>query len=300
MQVGNGGTTGTLGAGAITNNAALVINRSNAVTFGQAISGTGTLTKLGAGTTTLTGANTYSGTTTISAGVLQVGSGGTVGTLGSGSVTNNAGLIFNRSDAITVANDISGTGTLTKTGAGTMTLTGANTYSGTTTISAGILQVGNGGTTGTLGSGAITNNAALRINRSDAFTLGQNISGTGTLTQFGAGTTTLTGTNTYSGVTTISAGTLQVGNGGTTGTLGTGAVTNNSILDINRSDALTIGQVISGTGSVRQIGAGTTTLTGTNTYSGGDHDQCAARCRSAMAARPAPSAQAPSPTTRRS
>ena len=106
---------------------------------------------------------------------------------------------------------------MTKTGAGTTTLTGTNTYSGTTTISTGTLQVGNGGTTGTLGSGNITNNAALRVNRSDAFTLGQNISGTGTLTQFGAGTTTLTGANTYSGVTTISAGTLQVGNGGTTG-----------------------------------------------------------------------------------
>ena len=96
-------------------------------------------------------------------------------------------------------------------------MTGTNTYSGATTISAGTLEVGSGGTTGTLGSGAITNNAALRINRSDAYTLGQNITGTGTLTQFGAGTTTLTGTNTNSGVTTISAGTLQVGNGGTTG-----------------------------------------------------------------------------------
>ena len=115
MQVGSGGTTGVLGTGDITNNAALVINRSNAVTFGQAIGGTGTLTKLGAGTTTLTGANTYSGVTTISAGVLQVGSGGTAGTLGSGSVTNNAGLSFNRSDAITIANNIAGTGTLTKT-----------------------------------------------------------------------------------------------------------------------------------------------------------------------------------------
>ena len=140
---------------------------------------------------------------------------------------------------------------MTKTGAGTTTLTGTNTYSGTTTITAGTLQVGNGGTAGTLGSGNVTNNAALRINRSDAFTIGQNISGTGTLTQFGAGTTTLTGTNTYSGVTTISAGTLQVGNGGTTGTLGTGTITNNSILDINRSDAFTISRVMSGTGELQ-------------------------------------------------
>jgi fibronectin-binding autotransporter adhesin len=268
LQVGNGGTAGALGSGTITNNAALVINRSNAVTFGQAIGGSGTLTKLGAGTTTLTGANTYIGTTTISAGALQIGNGGTIGALGSGNVVNNASLIFNRSDAITVANNIAGTGNLTKAGAGTTTLTGANTYAGTTTISAGTLQVGNGGTVGTLGAGNITNNAALRINRSNGYTIAQNISGSGTLTQFGAGTTILTGNNTYSGVTTINAGTLQIGNGGTSGTLGTGNITNNAMLDINRSNALTISRVISGTGSLRQIGTGTTTLTGANTYSG--------------------------------
>ncbi len=68
--------------------------------------------KLGAGTTTLTGANTYSGTTTISAGTLQVGSGGTTGTLGTGAVVDNGALVFNRSNALTVANAISGTGTL--------------------------------------------------------------------------------------------------------------------------------------------------------------------------------------------
>ena len=66
------------------------------------------------------------------------------------------------------------------------------------------------------------------------------ISGTGTLTQAGNGTTTLTGNNTNSGVTTISAGTLQLGDGGTTGSLGAGNITNNAALVINRSDALTI------------------------------------------------------------
>ena len=151
----------------------LDINRSNALTIGQVISGTGSVRQNGAGTTTLTGNNTYSGGTTINAGTLQVGNGGTTGALGTGNITNNAALVINRSNAVTFGQVISGTGTLTKLGAGTTTLTGANTYSGTTTISAGVLQVGTGGTTGTLGSGNVTNNAALSINRSDAITIAQ-------------------------------------------------------------------------------------------------------------------------------
>ncbi|MBB3898767.1 autotransporter-associated beta strand repeat-containing protein [Roseococcus suduntuyensis] len=269
LQVGNGGTTGTLGSGAVVNNAALVFNRSDAVTFGNAISGSGTLTQEGSGTLILTGANTYSGTTTITTGTLQVGDGGTTGTLGSGAVVNNAALVFNRSDAVTVGNLISGSGTLTQEGSGTLILTGANTYSGTTTITAGTLQIGAGGTTGTLGSGAVVNNAALVFNRSDAVTVGNLISGGGTLTQEGTGVLTLTGANTYSGTTTITAGTLQIGDGGTTGTLGSGAVVNNAALVFNRSDAVTVGNLISGSGTLTQSGTGVLTLTGANTYSGG-------------------------------
>ena len=71
-----------------------------------------------------------------------------------------------------------------------------------------------------------------------------------------------------SAVTTIDAGTLQVGTGGMTGTLGTGAVVDNAALVVNRSDAVTVGNVISGTGTLTQAGTGTVTLTGPNTYSG--------------------------------
>ena len=82
---------------------------------------------------------------------------------------------------------ISGTGSLTKTGTGTMILTGANTYTGGTTISAGTLQIGNGGTTGTV-AGNIVDNAALVFNRTDTLTYAGVISGTGSLTKFGTGT----------------------------------------------------------------------------------------------------------------
>lgn len=119
-----------------------------------------TLTKDGSGTLILTGASNVTDTlTTITAGTLQIGNAGTSGTLGSAPVTNNATLVFNRSDSITVSNVISGSGKLTKQGAGTLTLSGANGYTGVTTISAGTISVsslGNGGVSSNLGAAAST------------------------------------------------------------------------------------------------------------------------------------------------
>ncbi|WP_295493664.1 filamentous hemagglutinin N-terminal domain-containing protein, partial [Sphingorhabdus sp. EL138] len=84
----------------------------------------------------------------LSAGTLQIGNGGTSGSI-TGNITNNGTLAFNRSDNISYGGIISGTGSLTKSGAGTLTLTGANNYSGATTISAGSLIIGGAGTAGT-------------------------------------------------------------------------------------------------------------------------------------------------------
>ncbi len=133
-----------------------------------------------------------------------------------------------------------------------VTLTNNNTYAGATTINSGTLQIGTGATAGSIASSsAITDNGTLIIKHSDAVNLSQSITGTGGLTQAGTGTTTLTGTNAY-GVTTISAGTLQVGNAGASGTLGTGAVTlsNNANLNFVRGAATTISYNISGSGNV--------------------------------------------------
>ena len=84
----------------------------------------------------------------------------------------------------------------------------------------------------------------------------------------GVGTVTLTGNNTYAGGTVINAGTLQVGNGGTTGSIGTGSVTDNGTLIFNRSDNVTLTNLISGGGSLVKQGSGTLTLAATNTYFG--------------------------------
>jgi fibronectin-binding autotransporter adhesin len=128
-------------------------------TFAMAIAEAGgatSLVKSGPGKWVLTGANTYAGTTTIAAGTLQVGAGGTLGTINAGSPIANSGtLVFDRSDAPTVSNTISGSGSVVHRGTGSLALSGANSYAGGTQVaaSAGTLLV-NGVTA--LGSGTLT------------------------------------------------------------------------------------------------------------------------------------------------
>ncbi|KAB2658097.1 hypothetical protein F9K94_07830 [Brucella tritici] len=286
LQIGNGGTTGSI-TGNIANSASLVFNRSNDLIYAGVISGTGTLTKSGAGTLTLTGDSNYSGATTISAGTLQVGSGGTTGWLNSNAVTNNGTLSFNRSDNKTYAGNISGSGSVVKSGAGTLILSGTNTFAGGTTISGGTLQVASddklgasngavtldGGTlnlAGTITSGrafSITSNNGTIDTGTNTDTLNGIIGGAGALTKVGGGTLVLTGANTYSGGTTISTGTLQLGSGAAAGSI-TGDVVNNATLAFNRSDSNIFSGVVSGSGVLKQSGTGTTILTGANTYTG--------------------------------
>ena len=268
LQVGTGSTTGQLGLGVVTNHSVLAFNRSDVVTVGNDIAGSGLLRQIGSGTLVLTGNNTYTGGTTIEGSTLQVGNGGLTGSLGSGSVVNNGSLIVNRDGLLQLSGNISGTGAVQQIGPGTTVLSGTNAYTGGTTIAAGTLQVGNGGTSGSL-SGDVSNESLLVFNRSDAVTFAGTISGTGAFVQRGSGTTILTGSNTYSGTTTIESGTLQIGNGGTTGQLGSGALVNNGTLAFNRSDTLTVGSVLSGAGALKQMGPGTLILTGANTYAGG-------------------------------
>lgn len=257
----SGAGTVTLGAGTLTTG-----GLGSSTSFGGVIAGTGALVKTGAGTMTLTGSSTYSGGTTIGAGALQLGDGGSAGSI-AGDVTNNGSLIFNRGDISTFSGTVSGAGSVTQQGAGTTVLTSNSSYSGGTTISAGTLQLGNGGSSGSI-VGNVTDNGSLVFNRSDTSTFDGTISGTGSATQQGAGTTILTANNNYSGGTTIQAGALQLGNGGASGSI-LGDVTDNGRLIFNRSDTVTVPGVISGSGSVKQLGSGTTIFTGNNTYTGG-------------------------------
>jgi autotransporter-associated beta strand protein len=167
----------------------------------------------------LSGTNTLSGTTTINVGGGSYIFQSDAGMLNLGNVTSSATgsrtLTFqgngNHGLIGVIGNGSATTVNITKSGSGTMTLTGGNTYAGTTTITSGTLQVGNGGATGTLGLGNTLNNASLAFNRPNAVSYGFNISGSGSVTKLGAGPLTLGGSNTYSGSTIVSAGTLNLG-----------------------------------------------------------------------------------------
>ena len=235
----------------------------------------GTLTKSGAGTLTVSGNNSYDSGTTLSGGILALGSANAIGSAGTISFaggtlqfgTNNstdysarfstaasqAVSLDTNGQAVTLATGLTSSGgTLTKLGLGTLTLTGTNTAAGGTTISAGTLAVGAGGTVGTL-AGNVVDNAQLVVNRSDAITLAGDISGTGSLTKQGGGTLTLTGNAGHSGGTTITTGALSVGAGGTAGTL-TGNVVDNAQLVVNRSDAITLsGNIINVAGNNQNL-----------------------------------------------
>ena len=136
----------------------------------------------------------------------------------SGAVSGAKNLTFTGSYSIQVATGVgNATTTQTVSGTGAIVLSGANTYTGSTTVSNGTLQIGGGGTTGSLSTGsAITNNGALVFNRTDTVTQGTHfsaaaITGSGSLTQAGTGTLVLNAANSYTGATTVSSGVLATG-----------------------------------------------------------------------------------------
>ena len=267
----------------------------------------------GTSTQVLSGANTYSGGTTIGSGAtLQIGS-GTVGTVGStsGALADNgtfdldgttqsvgsftgSGTVLNSKASSTVIftagtgssgsstfsgviennGGTGGTVAFTKTGSGTQVFNGTNTYTGTTTVNAGVLQIGNG-TSGAIASTSavvVGSSGTFALNEANGATFGNAITSSGTVegnesgsngntlsssvgggafVQAGTGTTVLTGSNTFSS-TSVNAGTLQVGNG-ISGTLGSGGgitIASGGTLAINEATGSTIGNTITSSGTV--------------------------------------------------
>ena len=203
--------------------------------------------KSGPGLMVMSGSNTYSSSTTVSGGTLQIGNGGSGEYLASQSITmsNNATVAFNHNDALSYGGAISGSGQLVKLGTGVLDLSGTSTYNGPTTISAGTLELDGGGenlptatalsiasggafdlagnpqTVGSLSGSAgaivttsysgVGNVAALTVSPTSGATMfAGNISGAMALLLSGSGELILSGSNSYTNGTTVSGGTLDI------------------------------------------------------------------------------------------
>ena len=276
-------------------------------TISSILAGTAGLTKIGAGNLTLSALNTFSGDFTISQGRVTANAGSDVLNRATGPVGNpqangckivvatGTTLAFTAHDAL--GNAPSLPQVPVEANGGTVTTDGHLVTLGPVTLNNGALTATTGfttsygyqlnGTVSVTGASTLTasggrsfylSNVGTRVTTFDvaaASTLGVsgplingwNNSASG-LTKAGNGTMVLTGSNTYGGATTITGGTLQIGDNGTTGNLGTGSVSNNSLLVIRRSDPVTIGNSISGIGSLSHAGGAMLTLAGSNTYTG--------------------------------
>jgi len=234
--------------GIFANSGTLELARTDSYSLALATTGTGTIVKSGGGDAYLTLAPASANSISIFAG----------------------GFGYDFSGTGTLDGTISGPGTLLKAGTGTLILTANNGSSNGARVTGGTLQLGNGGTTGSLyGPLSVASGATLAYNRSDTIGLGDALGGDGAFSQRGTGKVILTADNTYTGGTSVFAGsTLQLGSGGTAGSI-LGNVANDGLLVFNRHDDYTFAGNTSGSGTLQQSGYGLLTLTGLHTATGG-------------------------------
>lgn len=275
-------------------------NAAAALTLHAAILGDNTgFMKFNNGAVILTGANAWTGGTRITAhaasgssSVLQIGNGGTTGTLGNGDVSFSSGsggtggqsvLAFNRSDSVSLTqNLVSATATdlnkgiLRQAGSGTLVVASDNAaFTGTAEVTAGTLQIGDGLTSGALPSVtsiSVSSGGTLRFDRTDTVTFNAPVTGAGRILKAGSGTLVLgSNASTFGGGTVIEAGSLQLANNDALPTNTTVTFSGPGVLDLNGFDQ-TVGSLSVANGQTgRVIGATGSTLTagGANLSLGG-------------------------------
>jgi autotransporter-associated beta strand protein len=244
------------------------------------IAGLTPLSKTGTGTATLNIANTYTGVTTVSQGALNIQHANALGATNANTVVSSGAALQIQGGITTVAEPLILNGTGVTADGALRNITDNNTYTGLATLgSSGVRINSDAGTLTLSNTGTITGSGfALTVGGAGNTTINSIIgTGSGTLTKDGNGTLILSAANTYTGATTINAGTLQVGNG-PTGSLAAGsAITNNSNLVFFRNNTAVVDPagLIGGTGAVAYNGPGSSvslqgqfTVGDANTYTG--------------------------------
>ncbi|HET8732129.1 MAG TPA: autotransporter-associated beta strand repeat-containing protein, partial [Moraxellaceae bacterium] len=281
LRVGLGGTSGSLaGDVALASGTALRFDRSDTSVFTGGTSGAGLLQKVGPGLLIVTGNLGHTGGTQVTSGDLQIGDGGTTGNIGGAvGLSSGTNLAINRSDTLTLNASVSGAGTLVQQGSGTTVLTGSNSQTGGVRIEAGRLGVDSdarlGGGELTMDGGMLQYEAAfndlralrllaggggLDTNGFDV-TYAQQINGSSLFTKAGAGQLTVTNLVTTS--VDVAAGELRVGDGTQVGQLlGNARVDSGATLSFDHGDFTSFNGSLTGSGDVRQVGAGELLLTG--------------------------------------
>ncbi|EAB2834419.1 fibronectin-binding autotransporter adhesin ShdA [Salmonella enterica subsp. enterica] len=224
----------------IDENAKLALSQG---TLDNNVTGGGQIVKSGSDELIVTGANDYSGGTTISDGTLIADH---ADSLGTGTIANSGVLKVGEGE---LENTLSGTGSLVKTGTGELTLSGDNSYSGGTTISDGTLIADHADS---LGTGAVANSGVLQVGEGE---LENTLSGSGSLVKTGTGELTLGGDNSYSGDTTIADGTLIAAN---VNALGSGNIDNSGTLMLDANGAFELANITTHTGATTALAAGST------------------------------------------
>jgi autotransporter-associated beta strand protein len=234
---------GSLVADAVDNSGLFIVDVSGNKTVDIPIRGSGSLRKAGVGIATLSRSNSYAGSTTVAAGILELGTAAALGTSGAvqfagGTLRYGSGVANDLSPRIaaiasgttagidtgdnnvTFATGLTGAGGIAKLGAGTLVLTGSNSFSGDASVKAGTLQVGAGATTGSLAAAAAVDSGAfLRFLRVNDLTYSGALSGTGTVEQAGTGALKFDGTNAgFAGTLVLSSGTVGLASDNASGT----------------------------------------------------------------------------------
>ncbi|MGD0655571.1 MAG: autotransporter-associated beta strand repeat-containing protein [Thermoguttaceae bacterium] len=240
LQIGDGTyNSGLASTAAITNNSALIVDPGSTLSLGNVISGTGTLTKIGAGNVTLSGASSYTGVTTISGGTLSVSSlanGGSNSNIGA-STSAAANLVINGGTLQYIGAAVSTNRLFTLGATGTLDGSGASGVQFTNTGS--MLFTGSGTHILTLTGSWVGVSGASSTQNILAAAIGDGTGGATSVVKSGAGTWVLSGSNTYTGGTSVSNGSLYVGS-----TSALGALTNTTTI----ASSTTLGIWISATG----------------------------------------------------